>query len=174
MQRIRLSHKKNEIMPLAATWMQQEILRQVRKRKTDTIWYHVCGIQYTAQVNLSAEQKQTHWHREQTRSCPGERGGSGTPYSVTFRRIGSNVLPGSTGNDAQFFGMGPDGRYAAKGSAERRDESLCCAAAFGTTLCIDPPLLKKERSEFRTWYLCLTVPCSLEACGPASLWPLTH
>ena len=37
MQRIRLSHKKNEIMPLAATWMQQEILRQVRKRKTDTI-----------------------------------------------------------------------------------------------------------------------------------------
>ena len=36
---ILLSHKKNEIMPLAATWMDLEIiiLSEVRKRKTNTI-----------------------------------------------------------------------------------------------------------------------------------------
>ena len=38
--------KKSEIMPFAATWMQLEIiiLSEVRKRKTDTIWYHIRGI----------------------------------------------------------------------------------------------------------------------------------
>ena len=39
---ILLSCKKNEIMPFAATWMdlQMIILSEVRKRKTNTIWYH--------------------------------------------------------------------------------------------------------------------------------------
>ena len=34
-----LSHKKNKIMPFAATWMELEnlILNEVRKRKTNTI-----------------------------------------------------------------------------------------------------------------------------------------
>ena len=34
--------KKNKIMPFAATWMELEtlILSKVRKRKTNTIWYH--------------------------------------------------------------------------------------------------------------------------------------
>jgi len=38
-----LSHENNEITPLAATWMQLEIniLNEVRKRKTNTIWYHL-------------------------------------------------------------------------------------------------------------------------------------
>ena len=36
---ILLSHKKNKIMPFAATWMELEtlILSEVRKRKTNTI-----------------------------------------------------------------------------------------------------------------------------------------
>ena len=35
--------KKNEIMPFAATWMQLELitLSEVRKRKTNTIQYHL-------------------------------------------------------------------------------------------------------------------------------------
>jgi len=43
---ILLSHKKNERMPLAATWIDPEmiILHEVRKRKTNIISYHLCGI----------------------------------------------------------------------------------------------------------------------------------
>ena len=40
---ILVSHKKNEIMPFAATWMQLEIiiLNEVRKGKTNTTRYHL-------------------------------------------------------------------------------------------------------------------------------------
>ena len=43
---ILLSHKKNERMPLAATWIDPEmiILHEVRKRKTNIISHHLCGI----------------------------------------------------------------------------------------------------------------------------------
>ena len=37
---------KKERMPFAMTWMDLEIviLSEVRQRKTNIIWYHICGI----------------------------------------------------------------------------------------------------------------------------------
>ena len=40
---ILLTHEKNKIMPLAATWVSLEImiLNEVRKRKADPKWHHL-------------------------------------------------------------------------------------------------------------------------------------
>ena len=50
---ILLSHKKNEIMPFAATWMDLEVIRvnEVCQRKTNTISF-ICGIKNMIQANL--------------------------------------------------------------------------------------------------------------------------
>ena len=58
---ILLSHKKDDIMPFAATWMELEtlILSEVSQKKKDK--YHmislISGIEYLAQMNLSTEKK---------------------------------------------------------------------------------------------------------------------
>ena len=72
--------KKNKIMPFAATWMEILILSEVSQKEKDK--YHmislICEIQNMAQMNLSIEQKQSHGHGEQTCSCQGEKGWTGS------------------------------------------------------------------------------------------------
>ena len=69
--------KKNEIMSFAATKIQLEIIipSEISQKQKDK--YHmitpICGIQNTAQMNLSTQQRQTHRHREQTHGY--KRGG---------------------------------------------------------------------------------------------------
>ena len=56
---ILLSHKKNEIMPCAATWMDLEIviLSEVRQRKTNIIYCLYVESKKMGQVNLFTKQK---------------------------------------------------------------------------------------------------------------------
>ena len=61
---ILLSHKKNEIKPFAATWMDQEIiiLSEVSQREKDKyhitfMWNLILKMIY---INLLSKQKQTH------------------------------------------------------------------------------------------------------------------
>ena len=72
-------------MPIAATWMQTEVivLSEVSQKEKDK--YHMialtCGIQNRAQMNLSTKQRQT--HRKQTCSCQGvEWDGEGGTVSL--------------------------------------------------------------------------------------------
>ena len=71
--------KKNKIMSFAATWMDLEviILSEVRKRKTNTIRYHLYvefKIQHRS-TYLQNKNRLTHRYREQT--CVSQRRGSG-------------------------------------------------------------------------------------------------
>ena len=72
---ILLSHKKNDIMPFAATWMNQAmvILSEVRLQKTNIIWYHLNGIWKMIQTNLFTKQK----HKKQIYGCLRGNGGQG-------------------------------------------------------------------------------------------------
>lgn len=75
------SLKKNKRMPLAATWMDGEILirgevHQTEKDKHCMISL-VCGIENMTQGDLSRKQKQTHRCREQTCGCRGSGGRTG-------------------------------------------------------------------------------------------------
>ena len=70
--------KKKQIMPLAATWMDLEIIipSEVSQRKTNTIWYHLhVESSKMIHMNLYTKQKQAHRRRKQTYSYQrGKRG----------------------------------------------------------------------------------------------------
>ena len=66
---ILLSHKKNEIMPFAATWMDLEIIILSEISQTEKDKYHVISLicrilKKVIQMNLSTKPKQTHRLRE--------------------------------------------------------------------------------------------------------------
>ena len=56
---ILLSHKKNDIMPFAATWMELENLILSEKSQKDKYYMIslISGISYRAKMNLSTEKK---------------------------------------------------------------------------------------------------------------------
>jgi len=60
---IRLSHKKNEIMPFAATWMDLEVitLSEVSRARTNNIWYY---------LHVQAKKKRCKWTYSQNRNRP--------------------------------------------------------------------------------------------------------
>ena len=64
--RILLSHKKNEIMPFAATWVDPEMIILSEESQTQKDKYHmiplICDILNMVQMNLFAKQKHTHRH----------------------------------------------------------------------------------------------------------------
>ena len=65
-----LSHRRNTIIPPAATWRGLEMvtLSEVKSDRQRQIPYDVtsCGIQKVTSVNFSAKQKETRRHRRQT------------------------------------------------------------------------------------------------------------
>ena len=58
-----LSHKKDEIMPFAATWMDLEILI-VRQISYDVTY--MWNLKKKVQINLLKKQKQTHRYKKKT------------------------------------------------------------------------------------------------------------
>ena len=64
---IGLSRTKYEIMPLAATWMDLEIITLSAISQTETDKYMIsliCGISKREKMNLPRKQKQTHRHKK--------------------------------------------------------------------------------------------------------------
>ena len=68
--------KKNEIMPLAAKWMDPEMIILSRVSQTNTIWYHFCVESKIWHKRTYLQNRQTHRHKKQTcDNQSGQRGG---------------------------------------------------------------------------------------------------
>ena len=54
--------KKNEIMPLATTWMDLEIiiLSEISQKEKYYMISSICGIENTTHINIPMKRKQTH------------------------------------------------------------------------------------------------------------------
>ena len=107
---ILLSHKKNEIMPFAATWMDIEIiiLNEGGQRKTNIIRCHLHVESKKNGTNEITKQKWTHRHGKQIYDYQKEKGGGGGGINSEFginiytplyiKQITREDLPRSTGN----------------------------------------------------------------------------
>ena len=61
---ILLSHKNNEILQFAITWMHLEgiMLKEISQRKTNTVWFHLY-------VESTKQNRNSHRLREQNGGC---------------------------------------------------------------------------------------------------------
>ena len=76
-----LAIKKNEIMSLAATWMDLEITKLSKLSQKEKDKYHTISLMLNLKYDtnqLISETKQT--HREQTCGCQGRGGGDGKDW----------------------------------------------------------------------------------------------
>ena len=94
-------------------------------------------------MNLSAEQKQTYRHGEQTCGCQGGGGGSGMDWEFGVSRCkllhleckSNEILLCSSGNYVQTLVTEHDGRYYEKKNIYIcMTGSLCCTGEIATTL----------------------------------------
>ena len=112
--------QKNEILPLAVTWIDLEIiiLSEVSQKSKYHMTSLICGIQNLTQTNLSMQQKPTHGCREQTCGCQGEEGCKreglgvwGQQMQTIIHRMDEQPSPMySTGNYIQYSIINHDGK----------------------------------------------------------------
>ena len=83
--RILCSHKKNQIMPFAATWVDPEILmKSVRLRKINITPYNLCVESKKKKIQINLFIKKTHRHGKQT---DGYQRGKGVKLGVTNKDL---------------------------------------------------------------------------------------
>ena len=95
---IRLSHKKNEIMPLVATWIQLETIK-LSQRERQTPWYHHLYVESKMWHKwLSTKQKQTCCQWEDGWGKDGVGVGLSRCKLLYIEPINNRVLLHRTGN----------------------------------------------------------------------------
>ena len=103
---ILLSHKKNEIMPFAATWMKLETLilsKSERERQMPFDITYIWNLTYG--TNEPFHGKETHSLGGQTCGCRGGGGGSGMNWEFGVSRC--KLLPLEwISNDTQLYSTG--------------------------------------------------------------------